>query len=69
MPAAALHGFDDEGVVLIQAVAEATLAHQLLQRYTKPGVTETEVSQRASDEATRALHQAFELDTEPPPGT
>lgn len=31
------------------------LAHTLLQRYTRPGVTETDVSQRASDEATRAM--------------
>lgn len=35
------------------------LAHTLLQRYTKVGVTETEVSQRASDEATRALMDAI----------
>lgn len=33
----------------------ANLAHVLLQRYTRPGVTETEVTQRASDEATRAM--------------
>lgn len=31
------------------------LAHMLLQRYTTVGSTETEVSQRASDEATRAM--------------
>jgi Xaa-Pro aminopeptidase len=35
------------------------LAHTLLQRYTKAGVTETEVSQRASDEATRAMMDAI----------
>lgn len=35
------------------------LAHTLLQRYTKVGATETEVSQRASDEATRALYDAL----------
>lgn len=35
------------------------LAHTLLQRYTKPGATETEVSQRASDEATRAMMDAI----------
>ena len=35
------------------------LAHTLLQRYTRPGVTETEVSQRASDEATRAMLDAI----------
>jgi len=33
----------------------ANLAHVLLQRYTRPGVTETEVERRASDEATRAM--------------
>ena len=31
------------------------LAHMLLQRYTRPGLTETEVEQRACDEATRAM--------------
>jgi Xaa-Pro dipeptidase len=31
------------------------LAHTLLQRYTKPGATETEVSQRASTEATHHM--------------
>src|SRR6266700_3126315 len=35
------------------------LAHVLLQRYTRPGVTETEVSQRASDEATLAMLDAI----------
>ncbi len=35
------------------------LAHTLLQRYTRPGVTETEVSQRASNEATRAMMDAI----------
>lgn len=35
------------------------LAHMLLQRYTKVGVTETEVSQRASDEATRTMLDAI----------
>jgi Xaa-Pro aminopeptidase len=34
------------------------LAHRLLQRYTRPGATETEVSQRASDEATFAMLDA-----------
>lgn len=33
----------------------ANLAHRLLQKYTRPGVTETEVSMRASAEATAAL--------------
>jgi Xaa-Pro dipeptidase len=31
------------------------LAHRLLQQYTKPGITETEVSQRATNEATGAM--------------
>lgn len=35
------------------------LAHVLLQRYTVVGATETEVSQRASDEATRAMLDAI----------
>lgn len=35
------------------------LAHQLLQRYTRPGLTETEVEQRAGDEATRAMLDAI----------
>ncbi|MBC7872202.1 MAG: aminopeptidase P family protein [Chitinophagaceae bacterium] len=33
----------------------ANLAHTLLQRYTRPGVTETEVERRASNEATRSM--------------
>jgi Xaa-Pro aminopeptidase len=37
----------------------ANLAHMLLQRYTRPGVTETEVSQRASHEATLAMLDAI----------
>lgn len=35
------------------------LAHQLLQTYTRPGLTETEVAQRASNEATRAMLNAI----------
>jgi Xaa-Pro dipeptidase len=35
------------------------LAHRLLQRYTRPGVTETEVSNRASNEATFAMLDAI----------
>jgi Xaa-Pro aminopeptidase len=35
------------------------LAHRLLQQYTAPGLTETEVTQRASNEATRAMLQAL----------
>jgi Xaa-Pro aminopeptidase len=37
----------------------ANLAHVLLQRYTKPGMTEVEVSQRASHEATLAMLDAI----------
>jgi Xaa-Pro aminopeptidase len=37
----------------------ANLAHTLLQRYTRPGVTETEVSDRAGQEATRAMLDAI----------
>ena len=35
------------------------LAHTLLQRYTKPGLTEVEVSQRATNEATLAMLDAI----------
>jgi len=37
----------------------ANLAHMLLQRYTRPGRTEVEVSQRASNEATLAMLDAI----------
>jgi Xaa-Pro aminopeptidase len=37
----------------------AGLAHTLLQRYTRPGVSETEVSTRASNEATAAMLEAI----------
>ena len=37
----------------------ANLAHTLLQRYTRPGLSETEVSQRASSEATLAMLDAI----------
>ena len=35
------------------------LAHRLLQQYTRVGLTETEVTQRASDEATTAMLQTL----------
>jgi Xaa-Pro dipeptidase len=35
------------------------LAHKLLQNYTRPGLTETEVTQRASNEATNAMLNAI----------
>jgi Xaa-Pro dipeptidase len=37
----------------------SNLAHMLLQRYTRPGLTEVEVSQRASNEATLAMLDAI----------
>ncbi len=47
-------------IALIQeSIRWANLAHTLLQRYTVVGATETEVSQRATDEAHRALLDAI----------
>jgi Xaa-Pro aminopeptidase len=58
-----------ENLLMIKSTAElaliresirwGNLAHALLQRYTVVGVTETEVSQRATDEATRAMLDAI----------
>ena len=42
-----------------ESVKWGNLAHTLLQRYTRPGATETEVSQRASQEATLAMLDAI----------
>jgi len=42
-----------------ESIRWANLAHTLLQRYTRIGATETEVSQRAGDEATRAMMDAI----------
>jgi Xaa-Pro aminopeptidase len=42
-----------------ESVRWGNLAHMLLQRYTHVGATETEVGQRASDEATRAMIDAI----------
>lgn len=42
-----------------ESVRWGNLAHQLLQQYTTVGASETEVSQRASDEATRAMLAAI----------
>ncbi len=42
-----------------ESVQWSNLAHRLLQRYTRVGATETEVSQRASDEATFAMLDAI----------
>ncbi|MCS6936333.1 MAG: Xaa-Pro peptidase family protein [Candidatus Bipolaricaulota bacterium] len=44
-----------EIALIKESVKWANLAHQLLQRYTRVGATETEVSQRASAEATLAM--------------
>jgi Xaa-Pro dipeptidase len=48
-----------EVALIRESVRWANLAHRLLQRYTRPGVTETEASQRASAEATRAMLDAI----------
>jgi Xaa-Pro dipeptidase len=48
-----------EVALIRESVRWGNLAHRLLQRYTRVGVTETEVSQRASDEATFALLDAI----------
>lgn len=45
--------------LLRESCTWAHLAHQLLQRYTRPGVTETEVERRASNEATDAMLTAL----------
>jgi Xaa-Pro aminopeptidase len=50
---------DAEVALLRESSKWANLAHTLLQRYTRPGVTETEVSQRASGEATLAMLDAI----------
>ena len=50
---------DAEIVLIRESVRWAHLAHRLLQRYTRVGATETEVSQRASDEATFAMLDAI----------
>ena len=50
----------DAEIALIRESAKwGNLAHVLLQRYTRPGLTETEVSQRASNEATLAMLDAI----------
>jgi Xaa-Pro dipeptidase len=50
---------DAEVALIRESVRWANLAHRLLQRYTRAGVTETEVSQRASNEATFAMLDAI----------
>ena len=48
-----------EITLIRESVRWGNLAHRLLQRYTRPGLTETEVAQRASDEATFAMLDAI----------
>jgi Xaa-Pro dipeptidase len=48
-----------EIALLRQSCTWGNLAHTLLQRYTRPGVTETEVERRASNEATAAMLDAI----------
>lgn len=48
-----------EIALIAESCKWGNMAHMLLQRYTGPGLTETEVSQRASDEATRAMLDAI----------
>lgn len=48
-----------EVALVRESVRWANLAHRLLQRYTRVGATETEVSQRASDEATFSMLDAI----------
>ncbi len=50
---------DAEIRLIRESCTWANLAHTLLQRYTRPGLTETEVSQRAGNEATRAMLDAI----------
>lgn len=50
---------DAEIALIRESVRWSNLAHRLLQRYTRVGVTETEVAQRASDEATFAMLDAI----------
>ena len=48
-----------EIALLRESCRWGNLAHTLLQRYTRPGVTETEVERRASNEATSAMLDAI----------
>ena len=48
-----------EIALIRESVRWGNLAHRLLQRYTRVGVTETEVAQRASNEATFAMLDAI----------
>ncbi len=48
-----------ELALIRESATWGNLAHRLLQRYTRPGLTEVEVSQRASNEATLAMLDAI----------
>ena len=48
-----------EIALLRESCVWGNLAHTLLQRYTRPGVTETEVERRASNESTSAMLDAI----------
>jgi Xaa-Pro dipeptidase len=50
---------EQELALLRESCKWANLAHTLLQRYTRPGVSETEVTTRASTEATSAMLDAL----------
>jgi Xaa-Pro aminopeptidase len=50
---------DAEIALIRESIRWSNLAHRLLQRYTRVGATETEVSQRASGEATLAMLDAI----------
>src|SRR4029079_11017518 len=50
---------DAELALLRESCKWGTLAHTLLQRYTRPGVSETEAETRASTEATYAMLDAI----------
>jgi Xaa-Pro dipeptidase len=50
---------DAEVALIRESVRWGNLAHRLLQRYTRVGATETEVAQRASDQATFAMLDAI----------
>jgi Xaa-Pro dipeptidase len=50
---------DAELALLRESCKWANLAHTLLQRYTRPGVSEAEVENRASNEATHAMLDAI----------
>jgi Xaa-Pro aminopeptidase len=50
---------DAELALIRESCKWANLAHTLLQRYTRPGLTEVEVSQRATSEATLAMLDAI----------